>query len=432
MYFDARAAKLLQPGQHLVVPDHPGLRLQATESTRTWVYRYKSPVDGRMRQVKIGSWPAMSVAAAIVRWEELKVERDAGVDLAVQRRDGRKQAQELADSMKESERLASLSVAEVCRFYLEGHIRVNRMDKGYREVKRTFDTMLGEFGDRAAISVSRRDAFAFLQQFLHIPVQGANLRRELGAAWSYSLDAGNLPDDTPNFWRDIMRGQFRSRGHQVRGEYRGTDKRVLSEAELALLIPWLPNFTGTNEDILTMYLWTCARGTEICQIHASEISEEGDGWWWTIPKAKTKNRRQGGATDHRIPLVGRALTIVKRRLQEPVNGYLFTGRKGEVWEQKNVGVAVHYHRPENESRPEAVRKRLPVSGWAPHDLRRTSRTLLAAMGCPEDIAEMILGHMLEGVRGVYNRHKYDKERREWLTRLSERLEQIAAGGDQAS
>jgi len=54
------------------------------------------------------------------------------------------------------------------------------------------------------------------------------------------------------------------------------------------------------------------------------------------------------------------------------------------------------------------------------------------MGCPEDIAEMILGHMLEGVRGIYNRHKYDKERREWLTRLSERLEQIAAGRVQAS
>ncbi|AYR25472.1 Arm DNA-binding domain-containing protein [Herbaspirillum rubrisubalbicans] len=151
MHFDARAAKLLQPGQHLTVPDYPGLRLKATESTRTWVYRYKSPVDGKMRQVKIGSWPAMSVAAAIVRWEELKVERDAGVDLAVQRRDERKQAQELANSEKESARLASLSVSEVCTFYLEGYIRLNRMEKGYKEVKRTFEKMLGEFGDAPCV-----------------------------------------------------------------------------------------------------------------------------------------------------------------------------------------------------------------------------------------------------------------------------------------
>ncbi|KAF1042373.1 MAG: Prophage integrase IntA [Herbaspirillum frisingense] len=432
MYFDARAAKLLQPGEHLVVPDHPGLRLQATESTRSWIYRYKSPVDGKMRQVKIGAWPTMSVAAAIVRWEALKVERDAGVDLAVQRRGDRQAQEQAAAAIKEASRAAKLKVRDICSVYLEGHVRVNRVEKGYKEVKRIFDTMLGEFGDRSAVTITRKEAFAFLQQFLHIPVQGANLRRELGAAWAYNLDAGNLPDETPNFWRDIMRGQFRSRGAQVRGEYKGTEKRVLTEAELALLIPWLPNFTGINEDILTMYLWTCARGTEICEIHESEITEENDGWWWTIPKAKTKNRRQGGATDHRIPLVGRALAIIKRRLQGPVNGYLFTERSGKPVPQKNVGVAVWAARPECESRPEYSRKRMPVSGWAPHDLRRTSRTLLASMGCPEDIAEMMLGHMMEGVRGIYNRHKYDTERREWITRLSDRLEAIAAGRGQAS
>jgi hypothetical protein len=428
MYFDARAAKLLQPGNHLMVQDHPGLRLQATESTRTWVYRYKSPVDGKMRQVKLGAWPAMSLAAAIVRWEELKVERDAGVDLAAQRRGDRKAQQELVRSEKEAARAAKFTVADACGKYLEGHVRLNRMEKGYKEVKRTFATMLGDFGDKSAVAVTRREAFTFLQGFLHTPVQGANLRRELGAAWGYNLDAGNLPDDTPNFWRDIMRGQFRSRGHQVRGEYKGTEKRVLSEVELAKLIPWLPNFTGINEDILTMYLWTCARGTEICEINANEISEEADGWWWTIPKAKTKNRRQGGATDHRIPLVGRALTIIKRRLQNPVDGYLFTARTGLPVAQKNVGVAVHYHSPDSTTRPENERNRLPVSGWAPHDLRRTSRTLLASLGCPENVAELMLGHMMEGVRGIYNRHKYDKERREWITRLSERLEKIATSG----
>ena len=41
MFFDARKAKQLAPGEHLLVDGCQGLRLVATESTRTWVYRYK-------------------------------------------------------------------------------------------------------------------------------------------------------------------------------------------------------------------------------------------------------------------------------------------------------------------------------------------------------------------------------------------------------
>ena len=64
-----------------------------------------------------------------------------------------------------------------------------------------------------------------------------------------------------------------------------------------------------------------------------------------------------------------------------------------------------------------------MSHWAPHDLRRTLRTMLAALGCPHDVAESVLGHMQPS---VYNRHHYDRERREWITKLSAHLERCAA------
>ncbi|SDR42477.1 hypothetical protein SAMN05445850_3813 [Paraburkholderia tuberum] len=65
--------------------------------------------------------------------------------------------------------------------------------------------------------------------------------------------------------------------------------------------------------------------------------------------------------------------------------------------------------------------RLPVTHWSAHDLRRATRTLLATLGCPNDIAEAVLGHVQPGIIGVYNRHTYHRERREWLTQLSHRL-----------
>jgi integrase len=64
--------------------------------------------------------------------------------------------------------------------------------------------------------------------------------------------------------------------------------------------------------------------------------------------------------------------------------------------------------------------------WAPHDLRRTARTMLARLGCPNEVAEAILGHLQPGVQGVYNRHQYDAERRQWLTLLAAHLESLAA------
>jgi len=94
-------------------------------------------------------------------------------------------------------------------------------------------------------------------------------------------------------------------------------------------------------------------------------------------------------------------------------------------QQKAIQSTLWTHQPYSETRPEENRPRLPVSHWAPHDLRRSSRTLLASMGCPDEIGESILGHMLPGVIGVYNRHSYDEERATWLKRLSDRLESLA-------
>lgn len=425
MQFDARAAKLLAAGQHFTISDCPGLRLEATKSKRSWIYRYKSPLDGRMRQTKIGEWPAISLAAATVEWERLRGARSAGVDLAVDKREVRAQSRQATEAERERKAKALLTVRRVADMYVAGHLSRNRGEKGVKEVTRMFETMLGEFGDMPAAEVSRSDAFDLIEGFAHIPVQAAKLRAELGSAWDYVHDAGRLPDTVPNWWRLIMRGKLRSKGRVVQGVQAGPVKRVLSAEELATLIKWLPNFSKAVCDALTLYLWTCTRGSEIMAMEVTEISEEADGLWWTIPKAKTKNSWREHATDLRVPLVGRAEVVVRRRMGAVKGKYLFEsyGKVGYM-EQKSVGCAVWMHMPYSETKPEGYRPRLPVTNWAPHDLRRSCRTQLAILGCPEEVAEAVLGHMKKGVVGVYNRHAYDRERREWLERLNTHLEAL--------
>ena len=133
-----------------------------------------------------------------------------------------------------------------------------------------------------------------------------------------------------------------------------------------------------------------------------------------------------GSTDLRIPLVGRALAIVQRRVQAVEVGYLFpsTGGSGHV-EQKTVSSMVWARQPYSTSKPEYKRARLPVTHWSVHDLRRTGRTQLTALGCHQDVAEAVIGHMPSGIEGVYNLHRYDTERRHWLKVLTDHYENLA-------
>jgi integrase len=431
MTFDARTIKLLPAGQHLTSPDFPGLRLEASAQYRTWIYRYKSPIDGRMRQTKIGRWPAMSLHAAVARWEELRATREAGADPALEVKQARAEKRQADAAAKTAQVQAAYTVADLCADYYEGYVRLSRAKKGADEVRRMFDTMLGPCGAMAATEVTRSHAFDLIQSYAATaPVQAKKLRSELGAAWDYASDAGRLPDTVPNWWRQILRGKIKSKGKKIAGERIGTAKRVLSSEEIGTLIRWLPNFTALVEDALTLYLWTGTRGAEIVALEGREVRQETGGiWWWTIPKAKTKNARHENATDLRVPLFGRALNVVLRRKERFGNGWLFPAKRRDGKtahsEQKAVQVAVYYHQPYSTTRPELERARLPVTHWAPHDLRRSARTLLAAMGCPGDVAESVLGHMIPGVAGAYNRHQYDAERVEWLRRLSDHLEELA-------
>lgn len=425
--FDARAAKALKAGDHITIDGAPGLRLEATATRRTWTYRYKSPVDGRMRQVRLGHWPAMAPAAALVAWQQARDTRAAGVDPAERKRAARQAAAAEVQQARELRSREAYTVARLRDDFLASY-QGTVAARTYAECKRVLTRELGRLAELPAAELTRTQAFELLHAMRGRPVVAKALRQALGAAWDHALDAGRLPPEVPNWWRLVLRGKLPSRGKALQGEKRGATKRVLSEAELGALLRWLPTFSRTVEDALTLYLCTCCRGSEIVAMRRDELTTEADGLWWTIPRERLKMRRNPLTVDLRVPLVGRAAAVVQRRLQAQPGEWLFPspGKLGHV-EQKAIGVAVWYHMPYCTTRKDEVRPRLPVTHWAPHDLRRTGRTMLAALGCPAEVAEAILGHLPPGVVGVYNRHGYDAERRVWLTRLVARLVELERG-----
>jgi len=64
----------------------------------------------------------------------------------------------------------------------------------------------------------------------------------------------------------------------------------------------------------------------------------------------------------------------------------------------------------------------PISNWTLHDLRRTAKTLMARAGVRPDISERVLGHVIAGVEGTYDRHSYADEKRDALEKLAAIIE----------
>ena len=58
--------------------------------------------------------------------------------------------------------------------------------------------------------------------------------------------------------------------------------------------------------------------------------------------------------------------------------------------------------------------------------RAVSVDLLAQLGCINEVAEAIVGHMPKDIVATYNTHTYDAERLEWLAKLDRHLEGLAA------
>lgn len=135
----------------------------------------------------------------------------------------------------------------------------------------------------------------------------------------------------------------------------------------------------------------------------------------------TKNARFDAAVDLRVPLFGRALQVVQCRCEHiGQTGLLFETMRGKPYTQHDLSTYIYDLQPylvKSQARPQ--RDTLPVVGWSPHRLRKTTRTLLAELGCPNEVGEAIVGHMPAEIVGTYNAYSYNKEHLHWLAALSD-------------
>jgi integrase len=173
--------------------------------------------------------------------------------------------------------------------------------------------------------------------------------------------------------------------------------RILDDKELKQV--WrAAEGAGTFGALIRVLLLTAQRRGAVVRMKWSDISPDGV---WEIA---TEEREKGNAGALRLPEA--ALAIIKSQPR-------FRGNE-------NIFAAARADGPLNgfAKRKRAFDKACGVTDWTLHDLRRTARSLMSRAGVTDEHAEHALGHKLQGVKKVYNRYDFFKEKSDALAKLA--------------
>jgi integrase len=181
---------------------------------------------------------------------------------------------------------------------------------------------------------------------------------------------------TDDYSSPIIRGMARRR--EVARD------RVLTDEELRAV--WsAPASEPVYSAYIRFLLLTGARRNEVAKLRWSEIAD-GE---WRLPAQRNKT-----GLELVRPLSQAALAILGGL---PRSGEFVFSRTGATALSGLSRFKIELDRASG------------TEGWVIHDLRRTARSLMSRAGVSSDHAERCLGHVIGGVRGVYDRHLFREE-----------------------
>ncbi len=195
---------------------------------------------------------------------------------------------------------------------------------------------------------------------------------------------------TDDYVPPIVRGMRRDDPHAKKRA------RILDDDEIRDL--WAAaDKGGPFGAFLKLSLLTGQRRKKIAAMRWQDLTLDGI---WDIP-IEPREKGNGGAL--LLPEVAQEIIRSQKRIGD--NPYVFVGQGAGHF--SGYGLLKR-----------GIDEKAQIAPWVIHDLRRTSRSLMARAGVRSDIAERVMGHVLPGVEGIYDRHEYREEKADALTKLA--------------
>ena len=341
-----------------------GLALRVSKGAKAWCFHYTT--SGTRKRLTLGTYPATTLSKARTLATEARGLLEAGED-------------------PRTITAAAESLKAICEEYLS---REGSKLRTAQERQKTFNRLVyPTLGTVKIDAIRRTDIVRLLDKIEDErgPVMADKTLALLSKVFSWHASRSD------EFRSPIVRGMRRSRPKDRARE------RILTDDEIRLV--W-HKASGTFGSLLRFILLTSARRSEAAQMTWGEI----DGAVWTLPALRNKTK-----VDLVRPLSRMALDQLdgsKTKAQ-----FVFPTRNGkpitDFWGYKSD-----------------FDKASGLSGYTIHDLRRTARSLMSRAGVNADIVERCLGHVIGGVRGIYDRHEYFEEKKRAFEALASQIERI--------
>jgi integrase len=344
---------------------------------KSWCVRYRH--RGRTRKLTLGSAPPLTLAEARVQAAAALAKVAAGTDPAVEKRAAKAAAVDRAGDTVE--RLAAL--------FIEQHAKAKTRQSSWRHVEGTFRReVLPRWHGRLIADIGRRDVRELIRSIAATrPIMANRALAHLSRFFKWCVNEDYI-DSTPCV------GIERPASENARD-------RALSDDEVRLFWAATDKLPAPFGDIYKLLLLSAARRQEVAEMQWRELDPARK--IWTLPGERSKNR-----LPNMLPLGLVAWHIIETQPRIAGSPYVFGRRRTSFTPAK--------------AKLDAAMQ--AVDPWVTHDVRRTARSLLSRARVASDVAELMLGHLLAGMRRVYDTHKYLDEKRAGFASLEREIDLI--------
>jgi integrase len=378
--FCAKAQSPASPQTDYFDTSVPGLALRVSASGRkAWTYMFT--LSRQRKRLGLGTYPATGLALARSRALAARSDLEAGRD-------------------PRALTVGPLTLRTVCEewFAREG----SALRTGSHRHATIARLVYPYLGDRPVNDIRRSEIVRLLDRVADDC--GASMADHLLAYLRRAMNWHAARSD--DYHSPIVRGMARTKPSEHARE------RTLTDDELrAVWAAALADSAGVFGNFVRFILLTAARRNEAAAMTWAELGGLSPGVGpWTLPASRNKTK-----SDLVRPLSPEARASMPERGES--GSYVFSTDGGRTPISGFSKFKARFDRTSG------------VADWTLHDLRRTARSLMSRAGVAPDHAERCLGHVIAGVRGVYDRHRYEAEMARAYAALAAQIDRIINPSD---
>lgn len=376
---DTKLRKYLSKSQEneIVIADRDGLSARVSKNgTISWQYRYR--FNNKGARLKLGRYPDLSIEHARSKVPELRNW------LA----EGRNPASEL--KRKKVNTAGRPTLDECSEEWLTKYVNRTLKEQTRKLYQHTVKKYFQNQFPQPVEDITLKDWLRYFDDIADksSPKMAGTALRRLKTMLSWCIRRG-LVDGSP-----VMNLLIKDVG-----EKSSIGSRVLSLDEVAKT--WLEieraKASPANKICIQLLILTGARQSEVRLARWEHFNFEAG--IWTVPSEVSKTNKP-----IRRPIPEKAKQLLEQLA-------LIYGKEGFIIPGQKSNKAITTHSVNRFAKRIWIKlyDSHQMSQWTPHDFRRTLVTRLSEQQVMPHVTEKMLGHVLGGVMGVYNKHDWLNE-----------------------